>query len=132
MGKLDTTSVAGRRVHVEAKFLPLAEMHAAAGEAADTQFGALHVCEQADRTAGGFFQRPHDGNSGGMVVMTAVGKIEAEDIGAGAEKAFDDVCAGAGRTEGCHDFGAPMTAQPMFRGHGASLAVAQAGWHENH
>jgi hypothetical protein len=45
-----------------------------------------------------------------MILVRAVAEIEPEDIGSGVEQGFDGLAAGAGRTEGCDDFGVSIAA----------------------
>ena len=120
VGQLHAPGPARRGVQIEPESLAGAEMHPAAAEAADAQLGSLYVGQQADRAAHGLLQRTDDGDVGGVVLVAAVGEIEAEDVGAGVKEAGNHLGRGAGGAQGCHDLGAAVAAHPCLRGHPAA------------
>jgi hypothetical protein len=56
---------------------------------------------------------------GGMILMDAVGEIQAEDVDPGQEQAAEHGGTGARRSDGCDDLGAPVASL-----HVASFRVA--------
>ena len=55
----------------------------------DAQFRSLQIGEDADRSAGIGLELADDGDALGVVVMTAVGKIQAKDVDAAFEQGLD-------------------------------------------
>jgi len=73
-----------------------------------------------------------------VVVATAVGKVEAEHIGPGADQGFDGALVRAGGAEGGNDFGALLHPEGPLRGGGGQVVhctqvdcgkcAGQRGW----
>ena len=66
------------------------QLHAAGLELADPQFRPLHVRENADRTAEFFLHGADHLDARGVVLVRAVGEIQAEHIGPGLEQLAHD------------------------------------------
>ena len=82
-GRATRRAVTGDGGEVEAEGLAGLEDDAAGLEAADAEFGALDVGEDADGAADMFLERADHGDAGQVVLVGAVAEVEAEDVGAG-------------------------------------------------
>ncbi|OIQ62965.1 hypothetical protein GALL_554990 [mine drainage metagenome] len=87
MRQVHALYVARCGVEVEAEFLASLQVNAATAEGADPQLGALNVGQDADGAVELFLQLADHGEAGGVVLMRAVGEIQAEHIGAGLKQA---------------------------------------------
>ena len=59
------------------------------GEVADADLRALQVADQRDGTAGALLRLPDEPRAGGVIVMRAVGKVEARGIHAGGDESVE-------------------------------------------
>ena len=109
--QVDAADVARGGVEVEPEGLAGLQLHAAGLELADAQLGALDVGEDADGAADAAFDLADHADARGVVFVGAVGEVEAEDVGAGAVEAFDDLDGGGGGAERRDHLGAAAAAQ---------------------
>ena len=86
-GRLTRCESPGVAVQVQPERLAGLQMHTAAAEPADAQFGALHVGQNADGPVELFLQFADHGEAGGMVLVRAVAEVQPEHVGAGLEQA---------------------------------------------
>ena len=104
-------------------------MHPPGLKAPNAEFWPLHIGQDPDGPAHLGFHGANGRDAGGVILMAAMGKIKAEDIGAGAVELFDHLRAAAGGAEGCDDFGAAPAAQNGAGHHaGRSYHWFRMGW----
>jgi len=119
MRQVHPAHVARRGIEVEPERMPGLQLHPPAGEAADSQLGALYVGQDANGMRDLPLQVADDGEQLGVVVMGAVAEIEPEHVGPGLQQAQQHLGRGAGRAERRDDFGAAAAAQLALLDHGA-------------
>ena len=109
VGQADMAGVARGRIEVEPKRLPDRQLDPTLPEAAEPELGPLQVGDDGDRPPDGFLHGADRPVALGVLLVAAVGEVEAERVGARLVQGAHALGPGARRAEGRQDLGGTVT-----------------------
>src|SRR5215467_14221497 len=123
MRQVNARRVAGRGIGIEREAIAGLHYYGTAREGAKAEFGSLQINQDANRPAGVALHRTDHADQFAHAILTRVAHVDAENVGAGIEKARDHVGTGRGGSEGGDDFGAAQTSHGLTVPGGGGVSV---------